>query len=522
MYNSRREKQILNSIVFTPFILFVIFVIGGYLVTTSVLKDSEKKWEVATENEYVEKEKALIKDEMEKIYKFLVDERNLARKNFENIIKSKVEHAFYFLENLPTDDVDILGKENKFLEGLSSFPNKEIYTIYDKKLDVMLNPFNEKEGINGFFPKELNKKITGTKGFIRWDVFDDDGNTNTRYGYYKYSKHSEKYLMFSMSETNENILAKKSVLGKIMNFKFSENNYIFVLGFDGVIQGHHKRELIGQKNLKELDFKRWENLNKIVGFAKETGKGFMIYKTGTKENPEFFETKISYIVADSEWEIAIGYGYPVSSINKRIEREKELKNDIVRKLEENLMIAIIGYLFFSLLASFFIAKNIGIKFIDYKNKLTEEKKNMENIMSHQCQALSVKDKMVDLYIPIVTLDSSWNIQYATTKFFQITDSSEKQQLIIGQNILTLLKHNDETESSDFFTKMIAHFNREDIDVYSTPYRIEECLLRTMNEKDLWLTLTITRNMSEHHFGKKEEYIIIAEEVKEQVTLKNKY
>lgn len=523
MHNSRREKQILNSIVFAPFVLFVIFVIGGYLVTTSVLKDSDKKWEIATENEYVEKEKAIIKDEMEKIYKFLTDERNLAKKNFENTIKSKTEHAFYFLENSPTPDgVDLLEKENKsilkFLEGMSNFSNKEVYTIYDQKLDVMIKPFNDKV-INSYFPRELNKKIIGNEGFVRWVVLGADGNANTRYGYYKYSKLAEKYLMFSMCETNENMLAKKNVLDKIMNFKFPENNYIFVLGFDGVIQGHHKKELIGQKNLKELDYKRWENLNKIVSFAKENGKGFMIYKTGTKENPEVFETKISYVVADLDWEIAMGYGYPVSSINKRIEREKTLKNDIVKKLEENLLIAIIGYLFFSLMASFFIAKNIGRKFIDYKNKLTEEKKNMENIMSHQCHALSVKDKMVDLYIPIITLDNYWNIQYATTKFFQITDSSEKEQLIIGQNILTLLKHNDETESSDMFTKMIAHFNREDIDVYLTPYRIEECLLRTMNEKDLWLTLTISKNMSEHQFGKKEEYIIIAEEVKEQVKLK---
>lgn len=478
---STREKQIIKQIIIFPMLLVGFFVTLSFLsVKLYTIPNSSKDWETHLKDEYIRNQKKLIVDESEKIYNLIVEERN------ELTLKLKD----YLLNNLS------LLEQNE-----NNYETNPIF-MYLNHYGIIKNLIITIDELYKLYPSTIGK-VDESNNYLEWEY---DGEIYE--GYYKFNKETKTVYLSYYRKSKAKSIHRRVVLDKIMKLKFPLENYIFVLGIDGIIYGHHKKELVENPNLKEVDPRRYENLVNIVSHAKIYGNSFLEYETGTKNSPENFEEKISYVIPDNEWGIVIGFGVMKKEIIERIEREKKFRNNLIFEMFVNIAIIVFIYIVLTAIMMYFFGHKIAQKFLEFKDSVLIEKEKILQALHYQHKYSIPKDQIIDDIVPLAILDEKLKFKNVTQKFINLLEIEDNAYHGIFLN--KIFKENDVI----FTNKILNLSNNEEIS-------INETLFTTFKNNDIWLSIKIKKEEKNINKNDVTSYTLICEEVGEKISLRRK-
>lgn len=470
------EKSMIKGIIIVPFFIIIIFTLASYyFIKLHTIPKNEAIWENKLNEQYLEEQKKLIVDESEKIYNFISDERKEEEERLS---------AFLMKQNTILRESSTWGILPNILDNEVNF---EI--LKEEELKIKIPNLYEKIQENN-----------SSQGFIFW--------MNDKFKYEGYYKYYENTVYITYVDAQEFLKkSRREVLKKVMRMKFPEHNYIFVLGYDGIIYGHHKKEVVENPRLKDIDPRRWENLNNIVHYARKNGRTFIEYETGTKINPENFEEKISYLIPDDEWGIVIGFGLSKRIIEERIKKEKFFRNELIKNIIMNLFFVAVLYITFQSFIMYFFGNRFTKKFLERIDEVTFEKEKLSKLNYEQNKLSASKDAIINDLVPIAQLNKDLLFKNCSKKFSELFEVNEID--ICNESLLGSLNDKDKIVISEFVKSM----NRE--------IELKDTLFKSFNGNDVWLTVKIKKEIK-GSYGELLGFTLIGEEVGEKVSYINKY
>ncbi|MBF0564659.1 MAG: cache domain-containing protein [Nitrospirae bacterium] len=160
----------------------------------------------------------------------------------------------------------------------------------------------------------------------------------------------EQYINSVNREVKEGVISKKAarekILTQVRNFKFRNNDYIFIIDYNGRMLSNPtydpKLQGIDQSRLVDVDGKHL--LPDMLEIASKKGEGYYSYKwrrVGTATPID----KLSYIKKIPEWDWVMGTGVYIDDIENVVNlREKSIIEDL-RRILKKVKLAKTGYIY---------------------------------------------------------------------------------------------------------------------------------------------------------------------------------
>jgi len=351
------------------------------------------------ENLYIENNKTRIKEEIERVYTRLVEDKEKSKKVLKQIVKNRVYEAHRIASNIYEKELEqnrhdssnskefIFQTIKNSLSGMIYNNSRGYIFISDKDGKNLLQPINKKlenksvhilnnEQISNASYKIIDTINKKTENYLEypWFKFNDLTKKHNKISFIKYFEPlnlaigSGEYI-----EDFENEL-KEKVLESIRKVRFGKSGYLFAYDLEGNCLSHFKKELIGLNRINMQDSEGKYILQDLLNFTKENKEGFFSYLTISKPNDKVkSREKISYVKLFNDWNWVIGTGFYLDSLDEQINKEKELliksnKDSIKTIIFLSLLITI-----FTLLLSFLVSKTLEKRFLNYKLRLEKER-----------------------------------------------------------------------------------------------------------------------------------------------------
>ena len=391
------EKYVLNIIKFGPILFVIIF---AFFITQALIyeKNTNFKKEInLVEKTYLDSNKKRVKNEVERIYREIKEEKKASVELLKEEIKSRVYEAHNVATNiyndtmLSTDKSYIFSMIKNSLGSIIFNNGRGYFFINDNRGYNLLQPLNKKienknllevKDVNGYFLVKTMVETINAKT-ERFDNYYWYKNAKIKKPYKKivFYKYFEPYdVVIGTGEYTEDFEneIKERLLKRINKIRFDENGYIFILDSKGNALSHYDQTKVGINRLNEKNDKGKYFVKDVIDFAKKNEKGFISYEMKFKPNEkDLYREKNSYVKYYKEWDWVIGTGFYLDNLNKQIKERKlllnESKNESIKKI---IYISILVTIFFGLL-SFYISKKITARLVDYKKNL--ETKVLENL-----------------------------------------------------------------------------------------------------------------------------------------------
>jgi len=403
MENITKEQTILNFIKYGP-ILFVLSL--SFIITQVTLEDRKsifKQELIQLEKDFLLTNKQRIKEEVEEVYNFILNEKQNSEKLLQEAIKNRVYEAHQVATNIYENEMNqeeghnhsqghILNSIKYALGGIIYNKGRGYIFIDDVHGTKLLQPLNKEfEGKNllefedakgyKFVHKIVDtiKNKTETYDSYYWYKAGDKENAYKKMSFYKYfaplniAIGTGEYI-----DDFENEL-KEKVLKRINKIRYGENGYIFIYDLEGTCLSHYKQNLVGQNRINYQDKEGRFLVKEIVEYGENNTEGYMSYESSIKpfSNIET-NSKISYIKSFKDWGWSIGTGFYTDTLLGEIEDKKHnLEQSNNESLQKVIYISLfITFIF--ILISFYISKVIKNSFEEYRVNLNEEiKKTVE-------------------------------------------------------------------------------------------------------------------------------------------------
>jgi signal transduction histidine kinase len=403
MKSVKKEQVILNFIKYGP-ILFVLIL--SFIITQITLED--KKENFVQEIKHMEKtflftNKKRVKEEVEEVYNYVLNEKKNSEKLLQETIKSRVYEAHQIATNIFKNESNLEEGHNhskqQILDSIKNALGGMIYNegrgyifmddIFGTSLfqplhkDLEGKNFLEFEDAKGY--KFMNKIVDTIKNKTEsfdtyyWYKADDVENVYKKISFYKYFEPlniaigTGEYI-----EDFENEL-KVKVLKRINEIRYGKAGYIFIYDLEGNCLSHYKKELAGKNRIDYQDKEGRHLVKEIVDFGIKNKEGYLSYDSSIKPLKSIENnSKISYIKSFNEWGWVIGTGFYTDTLIAAIKQKKnELESSNQKSIEKIIYISIfITFIF--ILISFYISRHIKKSFDNYKYNLNEEiKKTVE-------------------------------------------------------------------------------------------------------------------------------------------------
>ncbi len=396
------EKNILNVIKYAP----IIFIFILSLVITQILiyqnNDEFKKNIKIVEKSFLESNKLRVKEEIERVYTEIKNEKEKAEELLKEKIKNRVYEAHAIATNIYTEaskyknDSTYYSEENIFqtikhaLSGMIYNKGRGYIFISDSKGINLLQPMNKNlENKPGYV---LNNKEIDDFTDKLIDTIDKKSEDYSTYPWFKFGNLDKKYQKMSFYKYFEPLnLAigsgeyikdfenelKNELLNKISNIRFGENGYIFIYDLKGTCLSHFKKELIGLNSIGLKDTNGNFIIKDILNFAEINKQGFMSYRSKIKANAkEKSREKISYIKLFDDWNWVIGTGFYFDSLEDQINKQKEQLIKFNEKATRDIILIALLFTFLTLLLSFYITKQLEKRFLNYTLKIEKQTKTL--------------------------------------------------------------------------------------------------------------------------------------------------
>ena len=413
------DKIIIFFIKYAP-ILFVMIL--SLFSTNIVLNEKERNFEHEVkeiEKNYYETNKKRIKEEVQRVHKYIQAEKEKTESLLKQNLKTRVYEAHTIATKIYERNKDIKSKEEiidiiKTTLGSIIFNNgRGYYFLTDKVGRVLLQPLNPSvEGTN-------LSNFEDAKGYKFMKTFkqtiDERSERFDSYYWYRgknktdiqkkisFIKYFEPYNMIigtgEYLQNFENNL-KNKILEHIQTIRFGNNAYIFVINFDGVYLAHYKESLIGKNRINFKNKAGRFLVQDVIDFALNKNDEYMTYiaTLNTDKNARS-NKKISYMKTFDDYRWIFGTGFYTEALNNQIQKKK---NELEKRKNENIeqitsiSIAITAVL---LIISFFISKLLERRLNKYKTRIQRQvlaNQEKDNLMHQQAKMATMGEMIANI------------------------------------------------------------------------------------------------------------------------------
>lgn len=409
--NYKNEKIIIKIIKFAPplFIISVSLFLILFLYTEYKNTYTQEKYII--EKEFIELNKKIIKQNVDTVYNTIKEIQKTTETQLKNSIKKRVYEAHtiatkIYNENKHKDKKIIKKMIQDALVNIRFNKGRGYFYIYSLDYECILFPLNRSIEGKSFYNfqdikgKYLTRDIISqvkaqNEGFMSWHFYKPN-DKNTHYKKIGFNKYFEPLDWFIgtgeyIDEFEEDV--KQQALNYIQTLKYVDNNYIFVLNYDGIYLHHIKKHIIGKSGLLangENSANDVKNSTKVVSnainIAKTNGFGYVTYTQNKKFNVNKPIKKTSYIKAIKNWGWVIGQGFYYDAIYLSLEKKKKILEDKFNLYIQDIIIFGLLLMIILLFISIYISKIIQNKFTKYKKEIDSyilENNKQRAILSHQ-------------------------------------------------------------------------------------------------------------------------------------------
>jgi two-component system cell cycle sensor histidine kinase/response regulator CckA len=457
MFKSKSNKSIIR--IFLLSLLFISFMstaVIGYLWVSNEFQRFEEDSETMR-REYIDSQKALIKDEIEKVIDYIQYSRSKTDELLRQLLKERVYEAHSIATNLYRKYYSV--KNERELKRLIKEALRPIRFskgrgyFYIHRMDGVLELYPVKphtEGENQFdlqdkhgiyvVREEIRKLKEQQEGFLEYSWKNSSGKDYVEYSKVSFVKYFKPFNWYIGSkEYREDFLQgiQLDILKRIGKIRFGNYGYIFVTDFDGItLWNETRRDLIG-KRIWTTESPDGEGAVKRAReeAVKPTG-GFIEYKWNNPASNRL-ETKISFVKAIPDWEWIIGTGVYKNEVEgvitqKRQELQAHVNQQVLKIIGIFLLIffvvIVITLLFskrlrkeFDVFLSFFRRAAVSHEKIDSSKLFAEEFKMLgdsANQMLEEQQAVekSLRESEERLAVTfrsiaegVITTDTGYNV-----------------------------------------------------------------------------------------------------------------
>ena len=429
MKNLDNEKYILNIIKYSPiFFVLIISIITTQLFIYERNHSFNNDLKQIEETFYKENEDK-VKEEVQKVYEFIKEEKEKSEENLKNEIKSRVYEAHQMATNIyekesTIDENGVKHSKEHIFETIKSALGGIIYNngrgyffIDDENGTKLLQPLNEKlEGINLSNYKDANgyqfvrKIITTIKNkneafdSYYWYKAKDSISPDQKISFYKYFEPFNVVIGTGEYVKDFEDELKSELLEKIRNIRFGKDGYIFMYDLNGNTLSHYKKELIGKNRINEKNEEGRYLIKEIIEFAKEKDNRFINYTSTVNPNKLIKNRdKVSYVKIFPEWNWLIGSGFYVKNLNDDIEKRKVLLKESNEKAINNIIYLSLLITTIFVFISFYVSKIVKDKFKNYKIEIEKE---IENTLEKE-KLLIQQSKMATMGEMIGNIAHQW-------------------------------------------------------------------------------------------------------------------
>lgn len=417
----KNESTILLIIKYTPpFFIILLSIIVTFMLFNNNKRVFEKEKE-NTKKQFIENNKELIKNDVDKLYDYIKKEQALTEEKLKLNLKERVEEAYSIAMNIYNENKH-LGEEavtkliKDALRNIRFNNGRGYFFIYNFDYECILLPINKKqEGLNFYNFKDSNGLYITREIIKRMDKTKDDviltwwyhkpNDLKNQYKKLAYNKYFKPYNWFigtgEYLDNFENDL-KKEILRYTKNYNFSIDEYFFIIDYNGKYLNHANLDLNG-KNALKTGTTPAKDIQSIINIAKNNSSGFLSYTQLVKPGTTHSSQKTSYVRGLDTWNWAIGKGFYVDDINKIIKNQEEIINLKLRdNLKRILMITLILTLVL-LLISLYMSKLLERKFKKYQMQI---EKNLSELTKQQ-DILAQQSKLAAIGTMIGNIAHQW-------------------------------------------------------------------------------------------------------------------
>lgn len=292
---------------------------------------------------YINGQKDLIKNEVEKVVEYIEYMKSLAEQRLERNIKLRTNEAIAVAKNIYNENHD-----------------KKSTGDIEKMIKDALRPIRFNQGRGYYFATDLtgveklfadrpeleDKNLLGMKDtqgkFVIQDMIEII--KNQRDGYYRYNwtkpggegKDFPKIAYIKYFEPMDWFIGtgeylddvesdiKKEILARISEIKFGRDGYIFVVSFDGVtLMNSTQPDLIG-KNIWDMTDPNGVKVIQEERRAVETPEGAFINYVWEKPATQRLSPKVSFIKGVHDWQWMVGAGVYLDEIESQLAGKRQL------------------------------------------------------------------------------------------------------------------------------------------------------------------------------------------------------
>lgn len=351
------------------------------------------------ESEYIASKKALIKQEVLRVTKYISRVRAQTQQKIKARIKSRVYEAHSIATNIYNKFNGVLTEQKikklivEALRPLRFFNADGYYYIHSLNGISQLQPLTPHvEGTNRLNLKSSNNQYI-VKDLLSIIKKSEEGFLSYSFHSFKHKNREREKIAFvklfkpynwsiGTGDYLENIEhdIKKEILEHIGHIKFSENSYIFVVDFNGnILMNASQKNLIGT-NMSKLTDPNGVNVFLEERKAVEKPEGDFIYYVWNKPSSSNPSPKMSFMKAVQDWKWMIGTGLYIDDIQEIIQQQDEkLKNELINQYFYIFLIVILSSLFILIISNKFSKRftaETGL-FLSFFTKVSEQAEKID-------------------------------------------------------------------------------------------------------------------------------------------------
>lgn len=487
---TKKEKKLIKLIKFTPVAIVTLVCI---MVTFLLYIDKNITLQAdlnTLQNEYLKRNENIIKNELEKVYEYMVHKKLNSERELKQDIKNRVNEVhnimtFIYEKYKDTEPEEKIKERIKdALRALRFNDGRGYFYIVSLEGKSVLYPLNQNfenktiiDFEDNFGFRFVENTINGLKDKTEsyneyyWKKPESDEKLK-QYKKITFNKVFEPYNWFVgtgeyVGDFEEKI--KREILEYITSIKYSTNGFIFVIDKFGVYLSHVNKAYIGVNRINLKDSNGVMITQEIINLANQ-GEGFLKYISTIKPDTNLPSEKITYVKGFKDWEWAIATGFYTDELKQQIKlKEKEYKENYMHNLLSLFTASGLLTVLF-LFLSFYISKRLELRFYKYRQQVIsniKKSKEKDSMLAQQSKMAAMGEMLENIahqwrqpLSSISTLSTGVKIRY---EFGGI----EKEELLHAMDSITsTTKYLSQTidDFRDYFNphKEAGYFNLKDI------------------------------------------------------------
>ncbi|WP_419770077.1 MAG: cache domain-containing protein [Candidatus Marinarcus sp.] len=411
------EKQIIKIIKYAPSIF--IFVVSITIISALYFQNNRtfKKEKQLIEQEFKQKNKDLIKEEVNAVYEYIQKEQKSTEDELKLSLKEAVNNALAIAKSLYENNPHKSKQEIKklivdALKNVTFNKGRGYYFIYDKKGRNVMLPFSpELEGKNfinhqdakgTYIIQDMLKLLSKSDDtFYEWYWYKPKDLTQQRkkIGYVRNFKALDWFIGTGEYVEDFEKEVQNKLLKHIQDIRYGNNGYIFIIDYNTIYLSHIKQDYLGKSAIENNDTIAIKKvISDLIEIAKK-GDGYYSYVQNEKPDTLLSTEKISYVKGLQNWSWMIGSGFYVDDINKIIlQKKSELDNEFHLYIKNTIRIGSL-LTFLLLLLSIYFSKKLQKKFEEYKDAIQVHlihNEKQQNLLAQQSKMASMGEMIANI------------------------------------------------------------------------------------------------------------------------------